>query len=180
MYMMTTEELYTLRDGKLDSFPLPMKFFTPVTLHSLNAFGNDWVLGPLSHGNSVWLTVSPKDSKVLGVTGWPADINKGDEGIFFSRDGGVTFVNITGVLASVAGVSSRIRPQGLLIVNLDSVEAVLVGTVSGVYVTFSDSFSDRAAWTRVGSLSSGSFPLVMDSGLSYEPYTDTLVAATYG
>lgn len=177
--MLTTQRLYTLRSGQLSSVPLPMDFFTPITLNQLGKDGQ-LLLGPLSHGNTVWLSVSPRDSNTLAVTGWPTDLNNGDEGVFYSVDGGANFANVTGNLAEAVGASTRIRPQGVLVVDLDQGSALLVGTVNGVYVSFTDSFSGGAVWTRVGSLQSGSFPLVMTAGLSYEPYTDTLVAATYG
>jgi hypothetical protein len=58
--------------------------------------------------------------------------------------------------------------------------ALLVGTVSGVYVTFVEKAlaAGAASWARVGTCDE--FPLVLTLGLSYEPTSDTLVAATMG
>ena len=58
-----------------------------------------------------------------------------------------------------------------------TVPIVLVGTVSGVYAAAAPVSSPRA-WTRLGGCSA--LPLVLVAGLSYEPTTDTVVAATMG
>ena len=55
--------------------------------------------------------------------------------------------------------------------------ALLVGTVSGVYITPTDP-RRLGQWTRLGTLAD--LPLVLTMGLSHEPHSDTLVAATFG
>lgn len=61
--------------------------------------------------------------------------------------------------------------------------ALLVGTVSGVFVSFVGSGDDVGVqllgrWARLGSCAE--LPLVLTLGLSHEPTSDTLVAATFG
>ncbi len=77
--------------------------------------------------------------------------------------------------------TARARPSGLLIVDYPSVGegafALLAGTVSGVFVAW-PAAGEAVEWTRLGSCAQ--FPLVMTKGLSYEVYSDTLVAATMG
>ena len=63
-----------------------------------------------------------------------------------------------------------------------------MGTVSGVFVSFvgsgdgDDASDDKAQllgqWARLGSCAE--LPLVLTLGLSHEPTSDTLVAATFG
>lgn len=55
--------------------------------------------------------------------------------------------------------------------------ALLVGTVTGVFLSWTDE-AHLGKWSRLGSCSD--LPLVLVMGLSYEPYSDTLLAATYG
>ena len=84
-----------------------------------------------------------------------------------------------GDLTNASGTIARVRPNGVLIMEFEeyNFDCVLVGTVNGVFVTFTDNAS-IGKWTRLGSLRD--FPRVLNYGLSYEPYSDTLVAATYG
>ena len=57
--------------------------------------------------------------------------------------------------------------------------AVLVGTATGVMVSFlSKEAHEVGRWQRLGGCAE--FPLVLNAGLSYEHYSDTLVAATMG
>ena len=52
--------------------------------------------------------------------------------------------------------------------------ALLVGTVSGVFVLH----PDEKQWVRLGDCTA--FPLVLVAGLSYQELSDTVVAATMG
>lgn len=72
-----------------------------------------------------------------------------------------------------------VRPSGMVIVDFPEhkTHAIIVGTVSGVFVSWSDA-TRRGKWSRLGLCTD--FPLVLTMGLSYEPYSDTLVAATMG
>jgi len=73
----------------------------------------------------------------------------------------------------------RIRPSGLLIVEYSTLgtNALLVGTVSGVFLSWTDD-QMSGIWSRVGLFTD--LPLVMVYHLSYEVYSDTLVCATFG
>ena len=53
--------------------------------------------------------------------------------------------------------------------------ALLVGTVSGVFISWTDGLGK---WSRLGSCAD--LPLVKVAGLTHEHYSDTLVAATMG
>merc|ERR1712194_3880 len=104
-------------------------------------------------------------------------MEKGEEAIFFTTDAGVTWQNITGDLTKATGTTARYRPSGVLIMEYTehNVNAILVGTTNGVYVTWSDRIG---VWQRLGD--EATFPRVKAQRLSYEAYSDVLVCATYG
>jgi hypothetical protein len=167
---------------------LPAKFADPVTLEYDNGNKGARILGPVTHGRTISLAMSPSDSRVLVVTGWPSvSSNLGDESVFASIDAGQTWLNITGNLKSAAGVVGKVRPGGVLIVDLlknGRTRAILVGTSSGVLVSFisgeaaDDHDPSTHKWTRFGNCDE--FPIVLTAALDYEPFSDRLVAATFG
>jgi hypothetical protein len=161
------------------AWPLPAKFASPLV------FGYDKagqpIVGPVSHGKTVSVAVSPADSSLVAVTGWPSvDSNDagGAEGVWTSGDGGRTWANVVGnLLPATASAGARARPSGLLFVDFPqrNASALLAGTVSGVYVSWTDR---PGQWSRFGGCDD--LPLVMVAGLSHEAVSDTLVAATMG
>mmetsp|Transcript_10726 Transcript_10726/g.20357 ORF Transcript_10726/g.20357 Transcript_10726/m.20357 type:complete len:839 (+) Transcript_10726:24-2540(+) len=185
----------TLADNGLGSHyethVLPAVFAQPVVLGYRD---NAAVLGPLSHDKTVTLAVSTASPSFVAVTGWLSVLHAHPEpeGIWFSRQNGEqgTFVDISGNLKEVSGALAFLRPSGLLFVDFEAkgngnkTAALLVGTVSGVFMTWIDKALEHVAagtaveWDRVGD--SQQFPLVLTKGLSYEHYSDTLVAATMG
>lgn len=138
------------------------------------------ILGPVSHGKTVSLAVSSSNSALMAVTGRPsvAD-NNGVESIHISRNEGLTWIDVTGNLDAVTATVGRSRPSALLIVNVPSVNssALLVGTVAGVFVSWTDSLR-LGRWSRLGQCTD--IPLVLTLGLSHEKNSDTIVAATFG
>lgn len=174
---------YYQTSGVLKTHPLPNLFFTPIDF--VLEIDNNWILGPLSHGSTMFVSASPANSSRVVVTGWPAFL-LGSEAIFFSGDAGATWQNIFGDLSDALENPAKVRPQGIKIIEFteEGFDAIVVGTVNGVFVSYIDhSHSDDTQhWTRFGQSSGGvpKFPLVMVAGLSYEHYSDTLVAATYG
>ena len=171
--------------GRLVERRLPATFAMPVTLGYNASDKGSRILGPLTHASTVSLAVAASDSDVIAVTGWASvSENSGPEHIFLSTDGGITWHNLTANLREASGVVGRVRPGGLLIVDLleNKARAVLVGTSNGVLVTYVHLDGPAAAtpsgWSRFGE--SDEFPLVLTKGLSYEHYSDTLVAATFG
>ena len=143
------------------------------------------IAGPVSHGSTISLAVSPSDSNTVAVTGWPSiTTNVGLEQVFLTRDGGVTWQNVTEGLRDATGVVGKVRAGGLLLVDLlaNQQHALLASTSNGVMVTYvgagAASASGPATWTRFGTCAE--FPIVMNAALSYEHYSDTLVAATFG
>ena len=52
--------------------PLPVAFSMPVVLDYMPGSGAR-ILGPLTHGATVSLSVSPSDSRTVAVTGWNPD-----------------------------------------------------------------------------------------------------------
>merc|ERR1719487_1334151 len=65
--------------GKLVARPLPAKFAMPITM-PYNKTTGARIVGPVSHGSTTSLTVSPADSNVVAVTGWPSvATNEGKE-----------------------------------------------------------------------------------------------------
>jgi hypothetical protein len=137
--------------------PLPVPFAMPVTLEY------DWssssrILGPLTHHRTIFLAVNPSHSEIVAVTGWQdIESNMGDEAIFVTVDGGDTWKNVTGNLRQASGVCGKVRPSGLLWLNLsmrrngddftEKIEedrrsnqnwALLVGTSNGIFVSMID------------------------------------------
>jgi hypothetical protein len=175
LVLMGHDALFVRQNNKaLVEHKLPQTFAQPVVFNVVN---NTQILGPLTHGKTTSLAVSPADSDVISVTGWPEDMQNGDEHIWLSNDAGVTWVDVMGDLANASGTSWKVRPSGVLLVEyIDAgFHALLVGTVNGAFVMFTDA---PGQWSRVGSM--GDFPLVKTDSLTYEHYSDTLVAATYG
>lgn len=175
--------------------PLPVTFARPVEFVFYDP--NNYILGPVSHKRTVSLAVSPLDSNVVAVTGWQNLSVGGDIGqkprIWLSTDAGMTFVDVTGDLFDVNGVCDGVdrktcfdvRPSSLLILPHKRGASVLVGTVGGIYSLPVPERTNAAAtnhgafaWKRLGTCED--FPVVLVGGLSYEPITDTLVAATMG
>jgi len=166
------------KGGSIKLRKLPVKFATPVQLHD-DAHG-DPILGPITHGKTVFLAVSPSDSGVLAVTGWTnIKDNSGTAGIWLSRDAGETWKNVVGNLVEATGTVGQPRPSGIHFVDFPELNssALLTGTVSGVFVSWIDG-DHVGRWSRLGTCSS--LPLVLVMGISYEPYSDVLLASTYG
>jgi len=160
-------------NGKFMVHELPQEFAEPVQFKYVN--DNQYILGPVSHGKTVSLAMSPADSSLLAVTGWDTlDNNYGTEKVWLSDNAGESFTDITYNLRRATGTVGQVRPSALLLVPLPKTTAVLVGTSAGAFLTFVGS----KTWTRLGSCSS--LPLVPVTGLSYEKTSDTLVAATFG
>lgn len=169
------------------SRPLPVTFAKPVTLKYDDANQGARILGPVTHGRTVSMTVSPSDSRVVAVTGWPSvSSNAGDEVVFLTMDAGVTWHNVTGNLREASGVAGKVRPGGVQLVDLlknNNTRALLVGTSSGVLSTFVTAALTKAStaeqhWARLGTCDE--FPIVLTADIDYEPYSDRLVAATFG
>jgi hypothetical protein len=187
-------------DNGMIARPLPMNFAAPVTLEYDDANSGARILGPLTHAKTVFMSVSPSDSRFVAVTGWPSvKDNLGDEAIFVTMDAGQTWRNVTGDLREASGVAGKVRPGGLLIVDLPSskdccrnatTRALLAGTSNGILTTFISSShgaehsirrqdgKHQQQWTRLGTCKE--FPIVLVAGIDYEPISDRLVAATYG
>lgn len=170
---------------KLMARKLPTTFAEPVGL-AFDPSTGERILGPLTHGRTMSVSVSPSDSDVIGITGWATvDSNEGPEDVFVTMDGGETWQNITANLREASGVVGKVRPGGLLIVDLleNKGRAVLVGCSNGVLVAYLDNDMQQeqvqaVQWSRFGS--EREFPIVLTADLSYEHYSDTLVAATFG
>ena len=181
---------------------MQVRFATPLILH-YDPATHQPIIGPVSHGKTVSLAASLSDSLTLAVTGRPDVLgNGGDESVWLSRDGGLSWLNATGNLLAATQTVGRPRPSALALIDLevdldedeDAVEdgeggggggkrktqktsALLVGTVSGVFFSWTDGQS-LGQWSRLGTCAE--LPLVLTLGLSYEPSSDTLVAATFG
>eukprot|EP01062_Namystynia_karyoxenos_P064199 TRINITY_DN570_c1_g2_i1.p1 TRINITY_DN570_c1_g2~~TRINITY_DN570_c1_g2_i1.p1 ORF type:complete len:921 (+),score=206.82 TRINITY_DN570_c1_g2_i1:84-2765(+) len=135
-------------------------------------------LGPQSHGSTAFLAVSPGDSRIVAVCGVAStESNTGAEAVWITRDAGETWMDVFGDLAEASCTVARARPQGLLFVDFPEFKAsaLLVGTGSGVFLSWTDR---PGRWSRLGQCAD--LPLVMVTALTYEGYSDTLVAATYG
>lgn len=182
----STTNIYISRNGSttFQVMPLPRKFATPVTLEYDEADAGARILGPLTHGRTINLAVAASNSDVVAVTGWQSiDSNNGDENIFYSSDCGKNWIDVTGNLRQVSGVVGKIRPGGMVFVDLveNKDRALLVSAANGVYVSFLGAVGDgarTATWSRFGNLEE--FPIVLNADLSYEHYSDSLVAATFG
>ena len=160
---------------------LPVAFAEPLILGFDS--NNQLVLGPVSHGSTVSLAVSPADGATVAIGGRPSiKTNGGEESIWLSSSSGKSWTNITGDFGKQVGATGQPRPSALLLLPVGkSCTVVLVGTVSGVYVS-STAAAKRGRWSRLGKFLKGKafFPRVLVMGLSHEPSSDTLVAATMG
>ena len=182
-------------DNAMLTRKLPVVFAKPVTLEYDDTNDGARILGPLTHARTVFMTVSTSDSRVIAITGWPSvDTNMGNEDIYLTTDAGQQWQNITGNLREVSGVSGKVRPGGMLLVELSSsskdgnnnmTRALLVGTSNGMLVTFispniefDNATQAMQKWVRLGTC--GEFPIVLTADIDYEPTSDRLVAATYG
>ena len=97
-------------NGDFVAHPLPVRFAKPVTLEYDPAQQGARILGPVTHGRTVSLTVSPSNSDIVAVTGWPSvSNNAGDEVVFLTQDGGHTWTNVTGNLRDASGVVGKVR-----------------------------------------------------------------------
>ena len=171
--------------GQLEARPLPVAFAQPLIL-KYDAQTHAPIIGPVSHGKTVSLAVSRADSATLAVTGRPDVLtNRGSESVWLSRDAGQTWLNATGNLRAATQTVGQPRPSTLALIDLQiederegtAATALLVGTVSGVYLSWTDP-ARLGKWARLGSCAD--LPLVLTLGLSHEPHSDTLVAATFG
>jgi len=178
LYAINNTCFFNVQGSQVIITPLPTTFATPVIWSQYTADGVR-LLGPISHGITAWMSVSPANSNTIAITGWPVNMNNGAETVWLSNDGANTWTDITGNLYVATGTIARIRPSGILIIEFQTqgYNAVLVGTVHGVFISWTDSPS-IGIWSRIGLFSD--MPLVMVLGLSYNPYSDTLVAATMG
>jgi len=173
---MNDTHLYQRRnDEKLSRTTLPSKFAITTVFDVYD--GDDAVVGPLAHGKTVSLAVSPANSANIAICGWARDMTNGEEKLWFTQDAAKSWIDITGNLVAATETTHRPHPSGILIVEYSDLgfDAILVGTVSGVYLSWTDNVG---RWSRVGLFSD--LPLVKVQGLNYEPYSDTLVAATFG
>ena len=170
--------------GEMIVRSLPTRFAVPVTLPYDQTNKGARILGPVTHGRTVSLSVSSSNSSIIAVTGWPSvRENMKNEEVWVTLDAGNTWHNLTANLREASGVVGTVRPSGLKIVELleNKAMALLVSTSNGVMVAFFGSTGekiDAAYWRRYGSTSE--FPQVLCSAISYEHYSDTLVVATFG
>eukprot|EP00457_Paulinella_chromatophora_P000932 gb/GEZN01000934.1/.p1 GENE.gb/GEZN01000934.1/~~gb/GEZN01000934.1/.p1 ORF type:complete len:1047 (+),score=67.81 gb/GEZN01000934.1/:26-3142(+) len=141
-------------------------------------------VAPLSHGVTIYMGVSPADAKIVAVTGWPPEFNAGPEHehIFLTTDMGDRWTEVTGDLHQRVASVAMARPSGLCLVEFVGImgedpklHALLVGTVNGAYISWTD---NPGKWTRVATFRE--LPRVLVYSISYEPYSDTLLAATLG
>ena len=166
-----------LTHGRLEARPLPVAYASPLIL-KYDPVTHQPIIGPVSHGKTVSMAVSRTDAATLAVTGRPSVLtNRGDESVWLTRDAGKTWINATGNLRAATQAVGQTRPSALELVDVDGKSALLVGTVSGVYVTWTTD-TWLGVWSRLGTCAE--LPLVLTMGLSYEPHSDTLVAATFG
>lgn len=164
--------------GKLLHRALPAKFAAPVVFSGYKNNNTEEILGPISHGKTASVAVSPADSRTVAVTGWPSvDRNDAWEGVWLSRDAGATWTNIFGDLPAAAATVGQTRPAGLAFVDFPELRAsaLIVGTASGPFVSWTD---HPGRWARLGRCTD--LPIVMVANFQHEPYSDVLVAATYG
>lgn len=169
--------------GILTSHQLPVEFARPVEFGFWDH--ENYILGPVSHGRTVSLAVSSDDAALVAVSGWTTiRDNEGAEGVWLSADAGASFLDVTGDLQSATGVcNGRIacgkwRPSALLLLPLTKGHALLAGTVSGVFAAVVPTGAVAVKWSRLGACTE--LPLALVAGLSHEPLTDTVVAATMG
>jgi len=169
------------RDSSSSSWELPKAF--PYPLAAPLDFGYDTngdpVVGPVSHGRTVTLAVSPRNAYVIAVTGWSSiRDNMGTESVWLTVDKGQSWIDVTGDLVVSTGTIGKARPSGMLFLDVAQRKdtALLVGTTRGVYYTWLS--NGNHVWNRLGDCEV--FPIVMAMGLSYESTDDTLVCATMG
>lgn len=166
---------------KLAVKPLPAKFAAPL-VWGYDPLGQP-IVGPVSHGKTVFIAVSPSDARKVAITGRASiSDNNGKEGIWFTVDGGDNWIDVTGNLVEATKTIALPRPNEMILLDVAAANntALMVGTVSGIFVTWVGGTLENGAatWSRVGDCSE--FPLVLTLGVSYEPGSDTLVAATMG
>ena len=100
------------------------------------------------------------------------------QAVFITHDAGKTWTNVTGNLREASGVVGKVRPGGVLIVDIESNEtateyprSLLVGTSSGVLMTYvrnTTATETEQHWARFGTCDE--FPIVLTADLDYEPY----------
>ena len=152
--------------GQLVTRPLPTRFARPITFPIREGRS---ILGPVSHGKTVALAVSPHDSALLALTGWASVLdNSGAEGIWLSRDGGLTYTNIYANLLNATAATAKARPSSLLFVRLGGgagMTALLAGSVSGVFITFisDDASVPPSPWHRLGNCGERRHPRRIDT-----------------
>lgn len=168
--------------GELQTRPLPMRYATPVTLQ-YDSSGQP-ILGPLTHARTVFIAALPSDSSVIALTGWESIAsNVGTEAVWLTRDAGHAWINITTNLVEASATLAAARPSGPIVLRYDETNAtaVVLGTVTGVFVGWlddADADGSTVSWSRLGLCAD--LPLVKVQSLSYEHYSDTIVAATMG
>jgi len=106
------------------------------------------------------------------------NLNGGQEYVWLSFNEGRNWQEITGNLYGAVGTIEKIRPESITIIEFSDLgfHAILVGTVNGIFLSWSDA-QLIGLWSRIGT---NDLPLVMILGISYDPYSDTLIAATFG
>lgn len=94
-----------------------------------------------------------------------------------TRDAGQSWKDATGNLAEATATIAQARLAGLLLVDFAELgaSALLTGTVNGAFLSWTDNIG---SWSRLGTCDD--LPLVLVAGLSYEPYSDVLIASTFG
>jgi hypothetical protein len=77
--------------------------------------------------------------------------NSGIESVWLTRDAGATWTNATGNLVQATAVVGKARPSALALVDVAELgaSALLVGTVSGVFVSWTDDLH-VGKWSRLG------------------------------
>jgi len=188
--------LFWWLNGSLDVRALPTSFAEPcaarynaafcdsligVNFQSCSTGCQNWP----NHGATMTLALHPQDASVLAVCGWASVLdNGGTERLYYSRDAGVTFVDLlTAELANAAQVDptfSKVRVAALAFVG----NVLLAGTARGVCASnipigSSWASSKPARWYRLGSTRK-EFPLVKISQIRYYGDVDKVVVATMG
>lgn len=178
IYAINNTHFFNYMNNQLTVTPLPSVFADPVHFIQFLNDGTIPILGPISHGRTASIAVSPADSNIIAITGWPVNLNNGQEFVWLSTNGGRTWSEITGNLYSATGTISKIRPLAITIIEFSDLgfNAILVGTLNGVYLSWTDS-KMIGLWSRLGT---NDFPLVVVSGITYEWYSDTLAIASFG
>jgi len=134
-----------------------------------------------NHGMSVSVAVAPWDAQIVAAAGWPSlTDNSGTERLFLSLDGGASYTDAFGDLATAAGVRQKVRINGMAFVPPN---ILVVGTVRGVYgatVPTSGNLPATTAtqWARIGTLTQ--FPLSKVMAFTWDEPSNVLLAATMG